>query len=173
MTSKVAQHAATLGLTGRITSADVKVAYRREMLKWHPDLHHGKKTAAVAHTTAQAINAAYEFLSEITEEQVIPAIESPAARAHDEYRTRHTYQKRGFQPGFPDPAIFEVFVKSSMIISAGYDAASRTLYLKFQSGAIYRYFDVPQAIFDGLLRAESVGRYANAQILHRFKYHSC
>lgn len=173
MTSKVAQNAAILGLTGRITLADVKAAYRREMLKWHPDLHHGKDTASAAHTRAQAINAAYEFLSEITEDQVIPAAESPAARAHDEYRTRHTYQKRGFQPGFPDPTIFEVFVKSSMIVSAGYDLGRRVLYLKFHNGAIYRYFEVHRAIFDGLLRAESVGRYVHAEIFGRFKYQSC
>lgn len=173
MTGKVAQHAAILGLTGRITFADVKTAYRREMLKWHPDLHQRKDTASLAHTRAQAINAAYEFLSEITEEHVIPAVESPASRAHDAYRTRHTYQNRGFKPGFPDPAVFEVFVKSSMIVSAGYDVGGRFLYLKFQSGSVYRYLNVPQAIFTELLRAESVGRYANAKVLHRFKYESC
>jgi KTSC domain/DnaJ domain len=173
MTSKVAQHAAILGLSGRITFADVKTAYRREMLKWHPDLHHGKETASLADTRAREINAAYEFLSEITEDHVIPAVDSPSTRAHDEYRTRHTYQKRGFNPGFPDPAVFEVFVKSSMIVSAGYDVGRRLLYLKFQSGSIYRYFSVLQAVFDELLRAESVGRYVNAKILHRFKYESC
>lgn len=173
MTGTVAQHAEVLGLTGRIAAADVKAAYRREMLKWHPDLHDGKKTASLAHTKAQAINAAYEFLSEITEEQIIPAVDSPAARAHDAYHTHHTYQRRGFQPGFPDPGVFEVFVKSSMIVSAGYDAGRQVLYLKFQHGAIYRYSNVPQAIFSGLLRADSVGRYVNAQIINRFKYEAC
>lgn len=173
MNSKIAQYAAILELTGQITSANVKSAYRREMQRWHPDLHFTKETASIAHTKAQAINEAYEFLSEVTEEEIIPTVESPKVRTYDKYRTRHTYHKRTFKTGFPDPTVFEVFVKSSNIVSAGYNTTQCILYLKFHNGSIYRYFNVPRVIFDELLRAESHGRYVNRNICNSFTYERC
>ena len=173
MSNKVAQYAAILEITGQITPADVKAAYHRQMLKWHPDLHRGKDTSQIAHTKAQAINEAYEFLSEITEEHSLPSATNATAQAYEHYRTRHTYQQQTFRPGFPDPVVFEVFVKSSWIISAGYNQQIRTLYLKLDRGSIYRCFDVPRFIFDELLQAESVGRYVNQNVFSRFRHESC
>lgn len=170
---KLAQYAATLGLTGRITFEEVKAAYRRKIREWHPDFHHGKASAAEAHAKTLALNEAYEFLSEITEEQVIPSVADPSAHSHNQYRTRHTYQKQPFAPGFPDPVVVEVFLKSSSLVSAGYDASQRLLYLKFQGGGVYRYFNVPSSVFEELLAAESHGRYANRRICHRFRYERC
>lgn len=172
MNGQVEQYAAVLGLTGQITFADVKRAYRQEMREWHPDHHHGKETAPQAHKKAQAINEAYEFLSEISEEQPIIVGANAKARTYDHYHTRHTYQQRPFNPGFPDSSVFEVFVKSSWIISVGYNQQTRTLFLKLDRGSIYRCYDVPQSVFDGLLQAESVGRYVN-QFVWRFRHESC
>lgn len=170
MEGKVARYTAILGLTGRVSFDDVKSAYRREMLKWHPDFHHNKETASVAHARSVALNEAYEFLSEITEDGSIPDLESRTAWEYDQYRTRPAYQKQSFRPGFSDPAVLEVFVKSSMIISAGYNAAESILYLKFQNGSVYRYFNVPGSIFNNFLGAESQGKYANRNILRSFRY---
>ena len=170
---KVAEYATVLGLTGRITFADVKDAYRREMLKWHPDRHYGRDTVSLANRRAQAINEAYEFLSEITEAESLPTVESQKAGAYDQYRTRHTYQQQTFKPGFPDPDVFEVFVKSSWIISVGYDQKSRTMYLKLARSVIYRCIDVPQTVFDNLLKAESVGRFVNQNVFSKFRHSAC
>lgn len=172
MSGKVKQYAEFLGLTGQITFVDVKKAYRREMQKWHPDLHNGKDTAPQAHKKAQAINEAYEFLSELTEEQPIHVIETPKTKAYDQYTTRHTYQQRNFRPGFPDPSVFEVFVKSSWVISVGYNQLTRMLYLKLVRGSIYRCFEVPRSVFDSLLDAESIGRYVN-QFVWCFRHEAC
>lgn len=48
-------------------------------------------------------------------------------------------------------------VKSSNIEGIGYKANARQLYVKFTNGGIYRYEGVPQAAFDKLRSAESVG----------------
>jgi hypothetical protein len=44
-----------------------------------------------------------------------------------------------------------------------------TLDLEFRSGAIYRYFAVPPAVFQGLIAAESKGAYFNRHVRNRFR----
>jgi hypothetical protein len=44
------------------------------------------------------------------------------------------------------------------------------LQLEFRSGAIYLYFGVPSAVFEGLLSASSKGKYFNQIIGGRFPY---
>ena len=44
-----------------------------------------------------------------------------------------------------------------------------TLELEFRSGAIYRYFAVPQAVFQELIAAESKGAYFNRHVRNRFR----
>ena len=58
-------------------------------------------------------------------------------------------------------------VESSVIGTVGY---SRVLEVKFASGKVYQYYDVPQDIFDGMLNAESKGKYFNANIRGKFSY---
>jgi len=173
MTSQYANHCAVLGLSGTVTAADVRAAYRREMLTWHPDRHQGRDAAAAAHVKAVAINAAYEFLSELAETATLSPPATPRARTYETYRTRHTYREKTYTTGFPDSSVFEVFVKSSNIVSAGYNPTMRILYLKFHGGSVYRYYDVPKAVFDELLSASSHGRYANRNICHSFRYERC
>jgi len=50
------------------------------------------------------------------------------------------------------------------MISVGYDFETRVLEIEFIDGAIYQYFDVPEEIYQGLLNAESKGRYFNLVI---------
>lgn len=54
-------------------------------------------------------------------------------------------------------------VKSSNIISVGYDPSAKTLEIEFNSG-VYQYFQVPQSVADELLAAPSVGKYFHANI---------
>lgn len=60
-------------------------------------------------------------------------------------------------------------VQSSLLASIGY-SIDATLELEFRSGAIYRYFEVPQAVFEGLIAAESKGAYFNRNVRSRFRY---
>jgi len=61
-------------------------------------------------------------------------------------------------------------VTSSVIALVRYDAAAATLDVTFQSGKVYRYQDVPPAIYDELMIAESKGQFFNARIRDRFAY---
>jgi len=55
-------------------------------------------------------------------------------------------------------------VESTTMRSVGYDAVEEVLEVEFTSGAIYQYLEVPAAVFDGLMHAESKGRYFNREI---------
>ena len=59
-----------------------------------------------------------------------------------------------------------VRVKSKMLSAVAYNGEWRQLYLKFRSGDIYCYRDVPVEEYDELLAAESKGEYARGHILH-------
>jgi hypothetical protein len=60
-------------------------------------------------------------------------------------------------------------VVSSLLSSMGY-SIDTTLELEFRSGAIYRYFAVPHAVFRGRIAAESKGTYFNHHVRNRFRY---
>jgi hypothetical protein len=59
-------------------------------------------------------------------------------------------------------------VESSLLSSVRYSPQA-TLEIEFRSGAIYCYFLVPQAIFDGLIAAPSKGTYFNRYIRSSFR----
>jgi KTSC domain len=61
-------------------------------------------------------------------------------------------------------------VKSSTIAAIAYDDAHEILQLKFHSRTIYRYFEVPAPVYEGLLAAPSKGRYFNRAIRGSFRY---
>jgi len=61
-------------------------------------------------------------------------------------------------------------VESSMIYAVGYDEESQTMEVVFNSGGVYRYFDVPKDIYEGLLAAESKGRYMRANVIDVYPY---
>lgn len=63
-----------------------------------------------------------------------------------------------------------VRVESSMIYAVGYDEETRTLEIVFNSGGIYHYADVPPEEYEGLLNADSKGRYFLAHIRDVYAY---
>ena len=54
--------------------------------------------------------------------------------------------------------------------SVGYESKSRILEIEFQSGEVYQYLDVPDMVHEGLLRAESKGRYFNGEIRDAYAF---
>ena len=56
------------------------------------------------------------------------------------------------------------YVSSSNIASIGYDSMSQILEVEFLNGAIYQYYDVPEALYEGLMAADSHGKYLNEYI---------
>lgn len=61
-------------------------------------------------------------------------------------------------------------VDSSVFDAAAYLAAKRTLFLRFHSGELYCYFDVPPQQYRDFLAADSKGQYFAANIRDRFHY---
>lgn len=62
-------------------------------------------------------------------------------------------------------------VESSMIHAVGYDPRIRTLEVVFNSGKLYRYEDVPLEEYEGLMAAESKGRYMRTNIIGVYPYY--
>jgi predicted nuclease of predicted toxin-antitoxin system len=63
-----------------------------------------------------------------------------------------------------------ILVESSAIYSISYDPKSETLDIEFKSsGETYRYFDVPNDEYQGLLAATSKGAYLNSEIKPKYR----
>jgi hypothetical protein len=61
-------------------------------------------------------------------------------------------------------------VESSNIESVGYDKATKVLEVKFKSGSVYQYTNVPPEKHKALVEADSVGGYFSANIKEHYSY---
>lgn len=52
-------------------------------------------------------------------------------------------------------------INSSAIASVGYDDERNALEIRFRTGRVYRYHQVPASVYEQLLVAESAGSYFN------------
>lgn len=60
---------------------------------------------------------------------------------------------------------------SSAVSYVRYDRRNRRLYVTFRdSGEMYVYLDVPPSDYDGLLAAESKGRFVNERIKEGYRF---
>lgn len=59
-------------------------------------------------------------------------------------------------------------VKSSNIESVGYE--NENLYIQYQSGAIYKYKNVPKVIYESLIDSDSKGRFMNSKIKNKYLF---
>ena len=65
------------------------------------------------------------------------------------------------------------FPGSSSVASAGYEVDTSTLYVNFVKGTCYRYYNVPEVVFQSLLAAESAGKFFSANIQKSFPFERC
>jgi hypothetical protein len=147
---------ALLGVTPGCTAAELKAAYRRLVLTWHPDRHHGDPAmhhAALERT--KAINEAYAALS---------------ARGGEEGDRPSPGKGRSRRHAFPSDLVPERVLRSRTIVSAGYDDRQRLLYVKFRKGVVYAYHDVPRPVYEGLLAARSHEKYADEHVFGKFPF---
>lgn len=61
-------------------------------------------------------------------------------------------------------------VKSSNIVSIGYDPEKQTMEVEYKNGGVYSYASVPQGSYDELMAASSVGSHLHAHIKPRHKH---
>lgn len=60
-----------------------------------------------------------------------------------------------------------ISVRSSNIVSVGYDSISETLEIEFDNG-VYQYSGVTEAVHRGLISASSAGRYFHGNIKDKY-----
>ena len=165
----IADHLSILGLDSCDSESQLKEAYRSEMKKWHPDFFQDDKVMyAKATERAKLINAAFEYFSELIELGDLVGLRSQQPPKSNRYQTRHAYRQKPFKPGFPAASVVEVFIKSSHIISYGYERGSQTLYLKFEGDIVYSYENVPESVVSEFADAASHGRFAHRYIYYKF-----
>lgn len=63
-----------------------------------------------------------------------------------------------------------VKVNSSTISEIGYDTQRSVMTVKFKTGAIYEYLEVPHEIYDFVINSESVGKALNAEVKGIYEY---
>ena len=61
-------------------------------------------------------------------------------------------------------------VSSSHFVSVGYDTRSKTLEIEFGQSRVYKYFGVPEDVFQSLMQATSKGKFLDAQIKGIYSY---
>lgn len=61
-------------------------------------------------------------------------------------------------------------VKSSNIVSIGYDAAARTLEVEFDGGSVYQYYGVPPQVHAALMAASSHGSYLASHVKGKYRF---
>lgn len=59
---------------------------------------------------------------------------------------------------------------SGAITSVGYDRESSTLEIEFREGSVYRYFDVPEFLHQGMMLASSKGQFFNTRLNNRYRW---
>ncbi len=62
------------------------------------------------------------------------------------------------------------YVQSEDLRSVGYESATSTLEIEFNSGGIYRYYGVPYSVYLALMNASSHGKYFHAYIKDQYRW---
>jgi len=60
-------------------------------------------------------------------------------------------------------------VKSSNVVSAGYDTKERILEVEFTSG-VYQYYNVDEKVYKNLLSAPSAGKFIYSDVRGRYRF---
>lgn len=60
------------------------------------------------------------------------------------------------------------YIESSMIRSIGFDSASSTLEIEFNSGAIWQYYDFPESQWHEFENTDSQGKFFHSNIKNQY-----
>ena len=61
-------------------------------------------------------------------------------------------------------------VDSSNIEMVAYDYGANVLYVRFHTGSVYIYYDVPRDVYTELKNSESVGEYFSEHVRGEYEY---
>lgn len=151
--------------------------YRKVISARHPDKFQIESDIHKATLIAQSINTSRELLEHIIDDSIVidaTLSDDHEARPHTHHnKSRYSRDSNNYTPGFPDETVFEYFVKSSHIISAGYNKNSLKMYVKFEDGSVYEYCELAPETFDAFMQAESHGKFSHQFIFRQHKYRRC
>lgn len=167
MQDNIKFHCTVLGFTDIPTQEELKKARNLLIKKWHPDYYHSdeRTTKELANKKTREINAAYNYLKE----------KDLALYSSETNEKQQDYPHYGKTPeqDFPDRDVFEVFLKSEYATSTGYNETTKTMYIRFVWGAVYKYSNVPEPIFEELNDAYSKYYFISRNIEGKFESEAC
>lgn len=133
-------HFEILGVNKQSTNDEIKKAYRKQSMLWHPDKFSNDHAKWVeAHEIFIKIKEAYDLLKD-------------------------------YRPTESDNCNFRIRVKSTNIFAVGYDRANKVLKVEFRNGNVYEYYEVPHDIYIAFMNAESKGKFGKNYIFYKYKY---
>jgi curved DNA-binding protein CbpA len=162
-------HFEILGITRSSTKAEIKKAYREQIKKWHPDkFHSSPEKIHHALEVTKRINEAFELLENYEPLKIRDSDNVP--KSYKKRQTTSAFNYRSSPPKATRLDILRTGVKSSNIISVGYDKNLKVLQVEFLNGSIYQYYEVPEQVFTDLLKTASKGKFFNSQISLHFRH---
>lgn len=159
-----------------VTIDELKKAFKKNILRWHPDLA-VNKGISVEEATAKSrdIILAYEILSENLE-SLEQSTYNYNYKSYHSYRTPSSKNYKQYYDNSID-SIDEKFLnritlKSSNVKWIDYIKDLEVLVVRFKNSSVYYlYFEVPESVFLKFQTADSPGRFVH-QYLRSYKYES-
>jgi len=156
-------HFEILGVNKQSSKEEIKKAYRKQSMLWHPDkFSNDKEKWESAHLKFIKIAEAYELLQNYEP----PKIRETQKRADTNFKSATTNKTANAKTERAN--IIRIRVQSSNVFAIGYDKNSMILQVEFKNGSVYEYYEVPETIYVAFMNASSKGRFVGN--LYKYKY---
>ena len=80
----------------------------------------------------------------------------PKHREPTSEKSKEPHYSETPKTGFPDPNVYEIFLESNYAPSVGYNKKTKTLYIRYLWGAVAKFLNVPEALFEELMDTFSI-----------------
>jgi hypothetical protein len=156
-------HFEILGVSKQCSKEEIKKAYRKQSMLWHPDKFSNDKAKwEVAHLKFIKIAEAYELLKNYEP----PKIRETQKPANTNFKSQTTNKTTTTKTDRTN--IIRTRVQSSNVFAIGYDKNTMILQVEFKNGILYEYYEVPETIYFAFMNASSKGRFVGN--LYKYKY---
>ncbi len=152
-------HFQILGVTRNSTKNEIKSAFRKQSMLYHPDKFSNDESKwEEAHLKFIQISEAYNLLKSYEPNKTL-------------FCTKKNSSFSNYKSNSERTDIARIKVKSSIIFSIGYDAVNKILQVEFRKGTIYEYYDIPDIVYQNFMNAESKGNFIFQ--LSKFVFKKC
>jgi DnaJ-class molecular chaperone len=152
-----------LGVNRSSTKEEIRIAYLKEIKKWHPDKFVlNSKEYVRATELSKKINEAYQVLKDY---EPIPKEDRCAGEAR-----RGGTRNAGAHKASTDYKGGFIKVESTMVNAVAYKAETQTLIVEHKNKLLYEYYDVPPTVFINFLLSQSKGKFMMKYIRDIYYY---